>query len=225
MSIVYYISSFFTVLMAAILTIYIYKRFGAEPAKLSIIAFLSGVAWILAVIFSDFLAVLLYNTQKPPTRQPELCLLLIAGFVREFGKFLILKLYAMPKANFKGPIHGIFFALFVALGFSASSIVWSGINPFFEDTAGLRAIFTFPVNLTTAIILGFFVGYAKGRKSLQLYLLAGLGAATLFHALYEFLLLSGKYSVMPVYFAISMVLAGVLGIQALKIAKSQGHAR
>ncbi len=224
MEIEHYISSFLTVLIASILSIYIFKRFGAGPARSFIITFLFGTGWVLAVILNDFLTSHLINTTKPSIRPLGFYPILMTGFISELGKYLIIKIYAMPKANFKGPIDGIFFALYVALGFSVSSIVWSGMNPFFDDPARWRAIFTFPVNLTTAIFSGFFVGYAKGRKNKLFYLLKGLGASTLFHAVYEFLMLSRNYGLLPVYFTSSMVLVGVLGIKALKIANRRDNA-
>ncbi|MGB4204500.1 MAG: PrsW family glutamic-type intramembrane protease [Bacteroidales bacterium] len=136
--------------------------------------------------------------------------IVIAGFVREFGKFLTIRIISKQRRDFHNPADGIIFALMASLGFTLAAIIWN-ITFMNETTMDIyRSLLTLPANIITAIILGFFMGLGKMRRNAFIDSTTGLFAATIFQAVFEFCFIIADPTLLMVLFAGSIVIAVVL---------------
>ncbi|HPK05155.1 MAG TPA: PrsW family glutamic-type intramembrane protease [Bacteroidales bacterium] len=145
--------------------------------------------------------------------------IVIAGFVREFGKFITIRLISKQRRDFHNPADGIIFALMASLGFTLAAIMWN--ITFMNETSMdiYRSLLVLPANIITAIILGFFMGLGKLRRNSFIDSTTGLFAATIFQAVFEFCFIIADPTLLIVLFAGSILIAVVLVNRARAINK------
>lgn len=214
----YLISAAVTLLIAILMYIYLGLRFRKGSSTALLLVFFLGIFSITLNILSVYLTnVAGFFPLGGNIKRVAFYALVTAGFVREFGKFLVIRIASFSREDLNNPADGIVYALMASLGFTLAALVWNIIF-FQEDSQELyRSFLTLPANIFTAIILGFFLGLGEQRKNRFIDSMTGLIAATLFHAVFEFSMLTSDVSLIMVVFAGSFVIVAVLINKAISL--------
>ena len=120
-----------------------------------------------------------------------------SGFVDELNKYIIIIAYAYRKKEFDEPMAGILICIMIGMGFITAENVWhlADSDKYIDSW---RMLFSIPVALICAIILGYFSGLSKyglDADDLSSFGLRfkGLALAVLFHSFYTFFLFMEDY--------------------------------
>lgn len=171
-------------LIAASILAYLRIRFVEAPLGIFVIVFLLGAVWSGVSLLTDKISYAYQILPANRLRETAFYSLVMAGGVRETGKFLILMLLLYGRNTFRNSTDGIVFAIVIAFGFTTGfSLLSELFSP--VEMEPLRAALMLPANMITAIVLGFFTGLAKQRGNTTIDALTGLAAAIFFHAIYE----------------------------------------
>lgn len=214
----YLISAAVTLLIAILMYIYLGLRFRKGSSTALLLVFFLGIFSITLNILSVYLTnVAGFFPLGGNIKRVAFYALVTAGFVREFGKLLVIRIASYSGKDLNNPADGIVYAVMASLGFTLAALVWNIIF-FQEDSQELyRSFLTLPANIITAIILGFFLGLGEQRKNRFIDSMTGLIAATLFHAVFEFSMLTSDVSLIMVVFAGSFVIVAVLINKAISL--------
>jgi RsiW-degrading membrane proteinase PrsW (M82 family) len=174
---------FLSVLPGVIWIIFIHKtdRYEPEPTKQIIKAFILGILCV-------FPAVLLENMFDIGSHY--FMALAVAPVIEETIKFLIFMIFFYHARDFDEPLDGIIYACSIALGFATIEnifYVFSAIeygNVF--EVASLRAFLSIPGHFLFSALWGYAAGTVKFRLRHSVTLGAGLLAAILLHAGFNF---------------------------------------
>lgn len=118
----------------------------------------------------------------------------VIALSEEFVKYLFLRYYIFPKEVFDEPMDGIVYAVMVGMGFATlENILYVVIRPQDMATAfqigWLRMTTAIPGHAIFAVVMGYFVGWAKFAPRYQaLFLWVGLLGAVLLHGIYDYLI-------------------------------------
>jgi len=180
-------------------------------------AFFWGVFMIIPVVLADQAAHSLNIDGARSIRRMILYSFVVVAFTYELAIFLPLRFSILKRKHFKGPADGIIFSVAIALGLTSIYAIYysllcenSGLSDFYFWSMG-------PVNATIAVVLGFFTGLGKIRKNLFIDSMTGLGAATLFHGIYRFAMLSSDGILTWIFVTVSVFIAATLMMKSLKI--------
>ncbi len=214
----YLLSIALTLVIAALIYHYLGLRFKKGSSSALLMVFILGFGSILLNVLSYQLTSLsgLFPLGNS-IRRVAFYSLITAGFTREFGKFLVLRLVAMKRRDFNNPADGIVYAVMATLGFTLAAMLWNIIFPVEGIAEYYRSLLTLPANIITAIVLGFFLGLGQLRKNTIIDSMTGIIAATLFHAVFEFSLLTQDIGLIAVAFAGSIVIVAVLISKAISL--------
>ena len=218
----YLISVIITLLIAVLISFYMGKRIKKGSSGTFILIFILGFLSIALNIFSYFLSDLagifpLGNSIK----KVAFYSLITAGFFREFGKLLVVRMSAMSRSDFNNPADGIVYTLMASLGFTFAALIWNIIFPITETSEFYRSVLTLPANIITAIILGFFLGLGQLRKNVFIDSMTGLFAATFFHAVFELSILTNDSSLILIVFGGSIVIVAILINKAIGLSTAR----
>lgn len=218
----YIISSVITLLIAALIYIYLGLRLKKGSASALFLVFVLGFVSIIFNVLSYYLTDLaglfpLGNSIK----RVAFYALVTAGFFREFGKLIAVRIVTMHRSDFNNPADGIVFMVMASLGFTLAALLWNIIFPLDEASEFYRSLLTLPANIITAIILGFFMGLGQLRKNVFIDSMTGLIAAILFHAVFEFSLLTNDASLILVAFAGSIIIVAILINKAIGLSAAR----
>ena len=117
----------------------------------------------------------------------------VTAFVEEFAKMLPLLLLLRTRW-FDEPLDGVIYGTAIGLGFASLENFWY-LQLTGDSSIAVQRGFTAVLgHVTFTGSLGFFVGIARFSHPRPAVLLTALGLlfATLFHGLYDYLLLSGN---------------------------------
>ncbi|MCK0130622.1 PrsW family glutamic-type intramembrane protease [Flavobacteriaceae bacterium F08102] len=204
---------------ALLIVIYIYikDKYEKEPKKLLLTSFLLGA------VFSVIVTTILYSVFKVFLPLPDdfsivqlfIKAFFVVGLIEEFSKYLVVRYYAQPKADFNEPFDGIVYAVMVSMGFAMleniAYVMQSGMS-----TAILRAFTAVPAHATFAILMGYFMGKAKFSPNKKILNLVGLTLAILFHGAYDFFLFIHFVPGISIGAFISLGIGVVLSRNAIK---------
>lgn len=116
----------------------------------------------------------------------------VVAFSEEFVKYIFLRYYIFPKKDFDEPMDGIVYATMIGMGFATlENVIYvmlraNSIEMAFQIGL-LRTVTAIPAHAIFAIIMGYFVGWAKfSTKWSNTLLLVGLISAIFLHGLYDF---------------------------------------
>jgi RsiW-degrading membrane proteinase PrsW (M82 family) len=119
---------------------------------------------------------------------------IVAAFVEEGLKFIVLYCLTWRNRNFNERFDGIVYAVFIALGFAGFENILYVLNPELGGmaTAFSRAIFSVPGHGFFGVMMGYYFAMAKFEpENRTKYMLLGFFAPWLIHGFYDFILLSG----------------------------------
>lgn len=201
--------------------VYLKDKHEREPLKYLIWSFVFGILIAVPAVFGELsLEAILGVSTGPNFLSTMIYAMIVVSAVEEGLKYLVLRFYMYPKAEFDEPYDGIMYAVAVSLGFAFIENV--GYVADGGLTVGLLRMFTaVPGHTMFAVVMGYFVGQAKFQdsksKALQLRL-TGLVAAIVIHGLYDFfLMLETKYILVPLLAFVVLIVGIILARKAMKI--------
>lgn len=212
-----------TVAIAPILTclfyIYIRDRYESEPIKLLLTGVLLGLLITFPIIYTqNFVTFSTKYLNLTTVLQKNLYQsFVVAGFVEEFFKFLVLYFLVWKNKNFNEPFDGIVYSVFISLGFSASENILYVLN---DNLGGIqtgiaRGIFSVPAHGFFAVSMGYHFAMSKfksdSKSQKRLFLANSLLVPITLHGLYNFILLTNN----PYWFAVFIIFMAILWLNGL----------
>lgn len=175
--------------IAVCLFIYSLNKYDSSAVRCLVIAFLLGMLATLPALLVQTLAT---DVREDPFRHSVWSYLwyafVIVALSEEGSKYLVLRIYAYPKAAFKEPFDGVVFAVMIGMGFATVENI-EYVHKFGLETGVSRAFLAIPAHAAFAVLMGYPVGNAKFRKGGSWWLMGkGLLVAVLFHGSFDFFL-------------------------------------
>lgn len=212
------------------IAIYVYWRdkFDPEPLRLLSLSFLLGcISVIPAIALSTLMGKLLLDNPGESLGETFIFAFLVVAFSEELSKYFFLKRFLYPKPDFDEPYDGITYSVMISMGFATLEnilYVYMRGNGSYE-MALLRMVTAVPAHATFAIVMGYYVGIAKFKRSLGLfYSLAGLLLATAMHGSYDFFLMQNNYPQIAMGAFVSLALSVLYSFKAIRLhQKSSPH--
>lgn len=193
---------------------YLRYRYPKGQFRLFFTAFGLGLLMAFLVILSNMLANYLGMDGARSIRRMFLYSFVFVGFMSEFGKFLPLYSKIMNHKSFNGAPDGIIYSLAISTGLTTFYAAYYHFFGLKVEGDWLYLIAIGPVNALLAVFVGFFTGMGKIRQNRFIDSMTGLGAATFFHGLFRFTLLSND----TLFFL--LVAGGILFIALILTKKS-----
>jgi RsiW-degrading membrane proteinase PrsW (M82 family) len=186
-------------ILAALLTLYLNRKFKIESNKQIYKAFGLGLLSIASLFVFDLIVESLGYDQLKNLKRSGFYSFAIIGFGSQLGIFIVLRYLFLPLKRFKSPLDGIIYGMLIALGFSTIAVPLFDMGLFARKPSQLL-LYTLPIaSLLFGVILGFFVGMGKFRKNRLIDSLTGLGAASFFMGFFYFGYLTSEKTIMILY--------------------------
>lgn len=177
-----------------LITIYIKDKYEKEPIKLALTGTFFGFVMAFPISFTEKF---LTNFSPPKTSFYYAIYIsfVVASFVEEAYKYIILKFLIWKNSNYNEPFDGILYAVYVSLGFATLENILYVLSPTLGgiQTGVFRAIFSVPAHAVFGVYMGYYLSKEKFFKKPKLFL--GFLMPFFVHGLYDLLLfLNLKYS-------------------------------
>ena len=172
------------------LYLYLRYKFPKGQFRMLFIAVGLGVLMAIPVILFDQIAQWINVDGALSIRRMLLYSFVFVGFVTEVSKFIPLQGYVMKHKSFNGSPDGIIYAIAISTGLTSLYAVYYYLFGTHVEGDVMYFYAIGPVNALLSVILGFFTGMGKVRKNRFIDSMTGIGAATFFHGLFRFALLS-----------------------------------
>ena len=200
--------------------VYVKDRYDPEPIKYLIACFVLGIVIALPAIYLELgLEELLGVGSGPDFFETLVFAMVTVSAVEEGLKYLVLRTVMYPRPEFNEPYDGIMYAVAISLGFAfIENIMYvsdGGIGVGF-----LRMFTAVPGHAMFAVVMGYFVGLAKFKKSTPSTILhiVGLGLAILIHGLYDFFLMwESPYVYISLLAFVVLIIGIILAVKAIRI--------
>jgi RsiW-degrading membrane proteinase PrsW (M82 family) len=162
-----------------------------EPKHLVIRIFLFGIAFTIpAIVLEIFFDEIFVFVMKDSIIHDLLKAFIVAAFIEELIKLLIVKWFAYNHVHFDEVMDGIVYTIMASLGFACLENIIYVIDGGFT-IAFVRAITAVPMHAVASGMMGYYIGKAKfsENKTEENSLISkGLWYAVLIHGIYDFLL-------------------------------------
>ncbi len=192
---------FISIIPVLLLGYYIYQKdCEKEPKSLLLVLFSSGllsaflvitVNVLIAIFFPDFYLA----TQYYKFNFFELFILIFLeiALVEELSKWLMIRLIGYSSNAFDQQYDIIVYSVFVALGFAMIENIFYVLNGGF-GLGIYRAVFSVPGHVAFGVFMGYYLGIAKQQEvknkvKYRVSMLKSVLVPTLFHSLYNYLLM------------------------------------
>lgn len=199
---------------AVIILFYIYIRdkYEKEPIKLLITGILFGVIITAPIVFTENL-IMHYLPYGNKILDAFLTSFVVASFVEETYKYIILYFLIWKNKNFNEKFDGIVYSAFISLGFAGIENILYVLNPQLGGfrTAVSRAVFSVPGHGLFGVYMGYYFALAKFDENKKIrYMLYAFIVPFIFHGVYDFILLSQiPYAmIIFIFFVIFMWITG-----------------
>ncbi|WP_250278873.1 PrsW family intramembrane metalloprotease [[Clostridium] colinum] len=177
-----------------LLTIYVKDKYEKEPVKLALTGTLYGIIISIPITFSEKY-ILNFAPQPTSIYYPFYISFIVASFVEETYKYIILKFLIWKNNNYNEPFDGILYAVYISLGFATIENILYVFNPVIGGmyTAISRAIFSIPAHAIFGVYMGYYLSKEKFFKfKIKMF---SILVPILIHGLYDLLLFTDiKYS-------------------------------
>ena len=172
--------------VAIAIYIYLKDKHEREPFSLLILSFFYGSVSILVTLLISWPVNALIILKDHDIVHEFYDAFFKVALVEEFSKFLFVRFVLFRNKNFNEPFDGIVYSVMVSMGFATLENVLYVFSYGFET--GIWRMFTaVPAHATFGVLMGFFLGKAKFSHNRRLiYMVTGLGVATLFHGAYDY---------------------------------------
>lgn len=203
--------------IAICLFIYFKDKYNKEPIWMLLLAFVLGILSIIpAVIIQLAYGSDLGKIQNEGTLAVAFFAYCVVAFSEEGSKFLMLRLFLYPRKHFDDPFDGIVYAVMVGMGFATIE----NVGYVYEHGVGtgiVRMFLSVPAHATFAVLMGYFIGFAKFRASNKFtnFLMAIL-LPVIFHGTFNFFLFIGSDSLIALGALVSFILALYLSFRAIR---------
>jgi protease PrsW len=184
--------------IALLIFIYQKDRYDREPSRLLFKLFTYGILCTIPVYFIELL-LSNYNTTSTFYHA-----FVIAGFVEELFKFLIVLSAAFNVSQYNEKLDGIVYCVFVSMGFATAENILYVLNrqPDYLYTGISRGIFAVPAHALFAISMGYYLSLAKfsrGTTKLNIYLFKALTIPIILHGIYDYILISKMFGFLIIF--------------------------
>ena len=213
----------FTMLPIGLIMWIIYSMNGKkkQPYWMLILLFLGGLlSFFLVRLTSNFLDGRVYElSSTSPFLKNNWEFFLVAfgmiAVVEELSKYIMLNFFSFRSKKFKYPYDGVVYGVFVSLGFAFLENIMYLENHGFSIALS-RSIFTIPAHASFGIVMGYYLGLAKGCKKKGLdtdclkYRYIAFFVPLVIHGLYDYICnfnVNGAYYVLIVYTIFLYILA------------------
>lgn len=212
MSLANYISFLISPLLIIVSILYLKYKFSIKNFKNIRNAILLGMISVSLLIIANYLIELKWDGNYKNMRRMAFFVFIVVAFSSEFAKFLPLKFVFYKLSNFTGPLEGVIYSIFIALGYSTVATVayatgLVGVPEKMHNFSLFLYLLPF-ANIVFGISMGFFTGIAKTRKNTLIDLAVGLGVAVFFHGLFYFGFVTSDIRLL-VFIAIGFVVIGI----------------
>jgi len=199
------------------LFIYLKDKYNKEPIGMLILAFVLGMLSIIpAVIVQLSWPVGIEQLGNRDYLGLAFFTFVIIALSEEGSKFLMLRLFLFSRKNFDDPFDGIVYAVMVGMGFATvENILYVYQHGY--ATGVLRMFLSVPAHGTFAVLMGYFIGYAKFTAGNKLpYFFLSLLLPVLFHGAFDFFIFSGSEVLIICGALGSFILALIISFKAIK---------
>lgn len=212
MSIANYISFIISPVLIVISILYLKYKFSIRSFGNIRNAILLGMISVIVLLIANYLIELKWDGNYKNMRRMAFFGFIVVAFSSEFAKFIPLKLKFYKLPNFTGPLEGIIYSIFIALGYSTvATIAYAFGLVGIPDKMHNFTLFLYllPVaNIVFGISMGFFTGIAKTRKNTLIDTAVGLGIAVFFHGLFYFGFVTSDIRLL-IFIAIGFAVIGI----------------
>lgn len=176
-----------------LLSIYIKDKYEKEPLKLALTGTLYGIILAFPITFTEKFFTN-FAPEKSSLYYPLYISFIVASFVEETYKYIILKLLIWKNSNYNEPFDAILYAVYISLGFAS---IENLLYVFHKDLGGLntaisRAIFSIPAHAIFGVYMGYYLSKQKYmKKNIALPLVIPI----FIHGIYDLIL----FSTIPYY--------------------------
>lgn len=164
-------------------------QYNREPRKHLIISFLLGmISAVLAAILEHVLFSIFPIDTKNDIIGTLLSAFIFVGLVEEWSKYVMVRSYALPKAEFDEPLDGIIYCVMVSMGFATLENI-GYVMEHGMVTAIVRMFLSVPAHASFAVIMGYHLGKAKfaGAKR-GVLIMTALFWSSFWHGSFDFFL-------------------------------------
>jgi protease PrsW len=198
------------------LLVYLKFKFPKGDFSLFYLSFLIGVLAIGFIILVDWIVRLAGLGQLHNLRRSVFFTFVMVGGASELAKFLIVMILDIPDKRFKTVSDGIVYSLATGLGLTSAFVVYSYyLHPMSRDLQ-LYLVTLTPMAMSLAVIMGFFLGMGRVRNNLFVDAMTGLFAASFFHGLYRFCILTQDNRLLAITFTGTVIIAMILLVKAIQ---------
>ncbi|MCB2222339.1 MAG: PrsW family intramembrane metalloprotease [Bacteroidetes bacterium] len=174
-----------------IILIYVYMRdqYEREPIGLLLKALLAGALTVIPVMIVNS-GIESYKAFFTGYGEVAYVVFVVAGFVEEFFKFVVLYLLIWMSREFNERFDGIVYAVFISLGFAlVENIMY--VYTYGESVGYTRAFTAVPAHALFGITMGYFFAQAKFHQIDKLLNFSkALIYPVILHGIYDFILMS-----------------------------------
>ena len=202
---------------------YIYERdkLDREPLRLLVISFVLGALSIFPALWLEMAGQAAGYTEKGlfENRNPAdiFVFALLVGGAEELCKFIVVTWFAYPKKDFNEPFDGITYSVMVSLGFATLENIYY-VQEGGYSIALLRMFTAVPAHACFGVLMGYFIGLAKFRRTNRLWFkFTGLLAAVVFHTAYDFFLFVNNDSLLVLGAFVALVVGIRLSMRAMHL--------
>ncbi len=172
--------------LAIMLYIYLKDKHEREPFSLLFLSFLYGIFSIFITLGISFPIELMVTLKDGDVVHKFYDAFFKVALVEEFSKFIFVRFVLYPNRNFNEPFDGIVYAVMVSMGFATFENVMYVYSYGFE-TGVLRMFTAVPAHASFGVLMGYFLGIGKFRKTNRFYFtVLALLSATFFHGAYDY---------------------------------------
>ena len=189
-----------------LLTIYIKDKYEKEPIKLALTGTLYGMLSSIPIVFTERY-VMSFAPASSSIYYPFFVSFMVAAFVEEAYKYIILIFLIYKNNNYNEPFDGILYAVYISLGFATIENILYVFNPILGGiyTGIARAIFSIPAHA----MFGIYMGYYLSREIFSLIV------PIFIHGIYDLLLFTNiKYS--NIFFIMFFVYITIVSLKRVK---------
>lgn len=203
--------------LAICIFIYLKDKYNREPIGLLIMSFILGMLSIIpAIILEKTFGIPTEHLGNASIFSIGIFAFAVVALSEEGCKFVVLRWYCYPKKAFDDPFDGIVYAVMVGMGFATLEnigyVMEHGIG-----TGITRMFLSVPAHATFAVLMGYFVGYAKfdpGKRNG--YFLLAIICPVIFHGTFDFFLFEGDSLLHVAGALVSFIIAIYLSRRAIR---------
>jgi len=199
-----------------LLLIYLKYKFPKGNFSLFFLSFFVGILAVGFIILADWIARTAGLDQLHNLRRSVFYTFVLVGGVAELAKFLVVMILIVPDKRFKTISDGIVYCLATGLGLTTAFVIYSYIVQPVTPVLHLYMLTLTPMAISLAVIMGFFMGMGKVRNNLFIDSMTGLFAASFFHGLYQFCLLTSDKRLLAITITGTIIISMILLVKAVQ---------